>query len=306
MSVAASFIGVQMKPVFRVLLLVLLVPLSVRAQETGTVTMVEGALRVIRGALVMQGAESMHLRQGDILESADPGFVQLEFPGGGVVALGPASRLYLLSVRPGRAGEKSGVPAVVLVLLSGWMKGEVGTNAGAYRYFTPLLAATSRAGSVVVHSAVPAEIFVESGSAVIGVVRPDGNLGESTSAQGGQFFTRQAGKGIVPASRPNPGFINGMPPYFRDTLPPRLARFAGKRPAEPRREHEVAYSEIQPWLSMDAAWRRGFIARFGSRLSDPEFRRAMEAHMSEHPEWDRILHPEKYEPKTPPASNPGS
>ncbi len=292
-----------MKPVLRVLLLVLLVPLSVQSQETGTVTMVEGALRVIRGAMVMQGAESMHLRQGDILESADPGFVQLEFPGGAVVALGPSSRLYLWSVRPGRAGGKSGVPAVVLVLLSGWMKGEVGADAGTYRYFTPLLAATSHAGSVVLHSAAPTEIFVESGSAAIGAVRPGGRLGESTSARGGQFFTRQAGKGIVVASRPNSGFINGMPRYFRDTLPSRLARFAGKRPAEPRRQHEVTYPEIQSWLSMEPAWRRGFIARFESRLSDPEFRRAMDAHMSEHPEWDRILHPEKYEPKTPSNSD---
>jgi hypothetical protein len=302
-------VGFQMKRVLAWLALFLSFPLSARTQEAGTLTLVEGALRVIRGTTVLQAVEGMRLRPGDIFESSDPGFAQLEFPGGAVVALGSSSRLFLLSDRSGRGPEKSGgaAPAVELVLLSGWLKGEINPNAGAYRYATPALAATSRDGSVVLHAAAATEIFVESGSAAIGVVSPDGNLGTSTSSKAGQFFSRRAGKSVTSSPRPDPGFVNSMPRPFRDTLPSRLAHFAGKRPAEPRRDHEVTYAEVQPWLTAGHAWRRGLVQRFEPRLNDAEFRRGIEAHMGEHPEWDRILHPEKYQPKTPPpADNPKS
>ena len=291
-----------MKLVLRLLLVVLLFSLAARTQEAATVTMVEGRLRLIRGTSVMQAAESMRLRAGDILESADPGFAQLEFPGGAVVALGPASHLLLLSDRAARDGDK----AATMVLLTGWLKGELGPNAGAYRFTTPALAVTSREGAVVLHAGTPSEIFVESGSAVVAAVKPDGNLGETTPAKAGQFISRRAGKSIATASRPDTNFVNAMPRYFQDTLPSRYSRFAGRRPAEPRREHEVTYPEIQPWLTAGHVWRRGFVQRFEPRLNDAEFRKGVEAHLNEHPEWDRILHPEKYQPKTPPASSPES
>jgi hypothetical protein len=309
MSRAIPRFGVPMNAVLALLVLSLLLPISASAQEAGTLTYVEGGLRVIRGTTVFQAAESMRFRLGDIIESADPGFAQLEFPGGAIVALGPSSRVLLLSGQAGRAVDKSagGPPAAALVLLSGWLKGEVSPSTGAHRYATPLLAVTSRDGSVVLHAAAATEIFVESGSAAIAVVNPDGNLGGSNLAKGGQFFSRRAGKAVITSPRPDASFVSSVPRPFQDTLPSRLTRFAGKRPAEPRREHEVTYPEIQPWLTIGHAWRRGFVERFQPRLSDAEFRRAIEAHLSEHPEWDRILHPEKYEPKTaPPAQNPES
>jgi len=258
---------------------------------------------------MLQAVEGMRLRPGDIFESADPGFAQLEFPGGAVVALGPSTRLFLLSDRTGRGTEKTGgtIPTVELVLLSGWLKGEINPKAGAFRYATPALAVTSREGSVVLHAAATTEIFVESGAAAVALVSPDGNLGRASSAQAGQFFSRRAGRGVITGPRPDPSFVTAMPRPFRDTLPSRLSRFAGKRAAEPRLEHEVSYQEIQPWLTIGHAWRRGFVQRFQPRLNDAEFRKGIEAHLGEFPEWDRILHPEKYEPKTPPpADNPKS
>jgi hypothetical protein len=294
-----------MKRVLALLALFLSFPLSARTQEAGTLTLVEGALRLIRGTIVLQAVEGMRLRPGDIFESSDPGFAQLEFPGGAVVALGPSSRLLLLNARAGRGQTAS--PAVELVLLSGWLKGEINSNAGAYRYATPALAATSREGSVVLHAAANTEIFVESGSSAIALVTPEGNLGSSSSAKAGQFFSRRAGKNVITSPRPDPGFVTSMPSPFRDTLPSRLSRFAGKREAEPRRDHEVTYPEIQPWLTIGHTWRRGFVQRFEPRLNDAEFRKGIEAHLGEFPEWDRILHPEKYQLKTPPpADNPKS
>ena len=289
-----------MKSVLALLALFLSFPLSARTQEAGSLTLVEGGLRVIRGTMVLQAVEGMRLQAGDIFETADPGFAQLEFPGGAVVALGPSSRMFLLSDRAGR--EKTGAPAAELVLLSGWLKGEINPAAGAFRYVAPALAATTGDGSVVLHAAAATDVFVESGSAAIGVVNPDGSVGVSSTAKAGQFFSRRAGKSVINSARPDPGFVNSMPRPFRDTLPSRLSHFADKRPAEPRRDHEVTYSEIQPWLTAGHAWRHGFVQRFEPRLNDAEFRKGIEAHLGEHPEWDRILHPEKYPPKAPPPA----
>jgi len=81
-----------------------------------------------------------------------------------------------------------------------------------------------------------------------------------------------------------------MPKQFRDTLPPRQGRFSEK-PAEPKAEHPVSYAEIEPWLTAPSAWRRGLAERFAPRLSDPNFRKQIELHEHELPDWGPILHP---------------
>jgi hypothetical protein len=90
-----------------------------------------------------------------------------------------------------------------------------------------------------------------------------------------------------------------MPVGFRDTLPSRLAKMAGRKvvlkPAP-----APGYAELAPWLSIDdTGLRRQFVQRFASRLEDPQFRGAVTANMRAHPEWDPVLHPEKYAPKDP-------
>ena len=67
--------------------------------------------------------------------------------------------------------------------------------------------------------------------------------------------------------------------------------------------HEVTYAEVQSWLTIAPAWRRGFVERFQSRLNDPAFRQAIENHLTELPEWDRALHPEKYQANPPAGGN---
>src|SRR6202012_1861356 len=138
---------------------------------------------------VLKGVEGMRLRQGDILESSDAGFAQLEFTGGAVVALGPATRVYILR----HSGDKS-APAketAELALLSGWLKGESAAGAGSYRYATPTLAATPTAGKVLAPAPKEApKLSLESGPATIAEVREDGNAPQPVPAKSGQFFTR--------------------------------------------------------------------------------------------------------------------
>jgi len=291
--------------VLSLLLLCLLQPVAAAAQEVATLTLVEGSLQVIRGTTVLRGAEGARLHLGDIIESSGSGFAQAEFTGGTVMALGGSTRLFLLSHAAGHTGGRAAdkTRAVEVVLLSGWLKGETGANAGTYRYATPVLAAMTHDGTLVLHATRDtAEVFVESGLAGISEVSPEGNLGHMGDVKAGQFLTRRAGEKIAINTRPSASFIDSMPHPFRDTLPSRLSRVAGK-PTEPKRDHEVSYSEIEPWLTMRPAWRKGFVERFQARLKDPEFRKAVEAHLSEHPEWDSVLHPASHVPEASPKGD---
>ena len=206
--------------------------------------------------------------------------------------------------RHGAGGKvAAGAPGTELVLLSGWLKGQSDAHAGSYRYESPTLSATTgNNGTVVFHSNESGcEVFVEAGSAAIAEVSPNGSVGKPTTGTTGQFFSRHQGKSIVAASRPGSSFIESLPPSFRDTLPSRLAHFTGK-PAEPKVQHPVSYAEIQAWLTMPSAWRRGFVDRFEPRLKDAEFRKQLESHEAEYPEWRPILHPEPHPQQTPPPA----
>jgi hypothetical protein len=282
----------------RSVILLLLLALPGAAQEIGALTLIEGPLQVIRGTTVLQGAEGLRISQADIIQSSDSGFAQLELNDGTVIGLGPSSRLLFFSRSAGEAGREK---SVALELLNGWLKSETRPQAGTYRCSSPLLATSAQGATVILHAGPErSEVYVESGSALVGEVEGEGSVRSPGSMKAGQFITRLAGKSLAVESRPSSEFVQAMPHSFRDTLPPRLAQFSGRRVA-PKREHEVAYSEIQLWLTTRGVWRKGFVKRFEPRLHDAAFRKAVEAHLREHPEWDRILHPEKYQPETTPA-----
>jgi hypothetical protein len=289
-----------MLPLFLVLWLSAL-PLSPAGESIGSVTLLDGSLRVIRGATLFQGIEGMPLRQGDIFETSEGAFVQLEFTNGPIVALGPSSRMYVL----GEATAKSAgtqVVALDLVLLSGWLKGESTAGKRVYRFRTPTLAVDTTGGTVVLRSDSNAcDIFVESGSASIGEVNQSGNSRENTTAKVGQFFSRRKGVEITNLPRPSSAFLDAMPRPFRDTLPSRLAHFAGKS-IEPKAQHPVSYEDVEHWLTIPTGWRRGLAERFAPRLNDREFRKQIERHLNELPEWETILHPKK-DSESPQARN---
>lgn len=266
----------------------LLVLAPMRAQEIGTLTLLKDTpLRVIRGVALLQGVEGMRLHTGDILETgpAPTAQAQLEFTGGSIVELGPATQV-LISGATAASGQ--------MVLASGWLKGE--TTGGIYTYTSPLVAVTTKGGNVLIHAADSADVFVERGTASVT------GGGALTSGPGKIFFTRKNGKTLVPADRPSGEFIGAMPVSFRDALPPRLPAFAGKKTPSPKVDHDVTYAEVERWLTVPST-RRAFAARFRSRLQDAAFRQAIEAHQSSLPEWEPYLHPQSAtdNPKAPPG-----
>jgi hypothetical protein len=277
------------------LVTILFLPLAATSQEVKA-TLLEGKVTVIRGTAVLQGQEGMLMRPGDIVENPGSGLAQIECGGSTIVVLGPASRLFLQRI--------SGTVADMF-LLSGWLKAETSAKESTFRYSTPLLGAAAKNSTFVLHAAPgTSEIFVESGSGNVAELSPQGSWARTAAAAtAGQFFSRKVGKSASRADQPDSAFLSAMPTPFRDTFPSRWSRFQGSKPPEPKRDHEVTYAEVQSWLTIAPAWRRGFVERFQSRLNDPAFRQAIENHLTELPEWDRALHPEKYQANPPAGGN---
>jgi hypothetical protein len=237
----------------------------------------------------------MSLNKGDILESSDRAFVQLEFTSGAIIALGPSSRLYILQDSAGATNSEQTL-ALDGAMLSGWFKIESASGMRLYRYRTPLLAGTSTGGNLVVRSSPDeCEVFLETGALSVADVNPNGISGAPKAGKAGQFFSRRKGAAGATLARPSSDFLEGMPRQFRDTLPPRMARYAGTS-IEPKTGRPVSYEEISYWLTSPPAWRKGLPERFAPRLVAPEFRKQIELHVKEFPEWEPILHPKEDSP----------
>jgi hypothetical protein len=233
---------------------------------------------------------------GDILHTAQPAFLQLEFADETVAQVGPDSRLMLARV-PGR---RKSPPEHWLYLMDGWMKvtGAKNKPEAGFGLRTPLVEVPG-SSSVLVVRGTPGEVtlFVELGSARL-AERPEGG---AVPLKAGDHYRRKAGtRGVV-----NPGamqaFLQEMPRHFRDTLPLRAERWRD-RPAPAREAPDFEYADVETWLKAEPALRRPLMQRWRSKARQPAFRAALVSNLKAHPEWDPILFPEKYLPKDPPPS----
>jgi hypothetical protein len=50
------------------------------------------------------------------------------------------------------------------------------------------------------------------------------------------------------------------------------------------------------WLNAEPTVRRQFVVLWRRKADNEAFRAALDHDLSKHPEWDPVLHPEKYEP----------
>jgi hypothetical protein len=258
------------------------------ADSTGVYTLVDGDVRVMRGTVWFRLVPGTRMLEGDVIDVGEHAQFQLELADGGSLnAQGPAllyaAALPMPDAKPQAIAE--------LFVPRGWMKA-TGKAARPLRIRSTMLTFTL-AGAVVVAScdARHADAFVESGTANVALPRGKEPLHDVGA---GEFVSRADERAPVFASRPPPAFLAALPREFRDPLPTLASRF----PVPPEtlvKIGDVSFAEAEPWLvGMN---RRAFVKRFTPRLSDAAFRAAVAARPAVFPEWDRVLHPEKYRPK---------
>lgn len=257
--------------------------------EVGTVTLADGAARLLRGATWYKLAVGTRVEPGDIVVGAERTQVQIEFSAGSTANLAGAGTLYLM---PGAIG---GVP--VLAVPNGWLK--VAAKPPGVRVRAGPFDAVATDGILVMHAqGAAAEVFVEAGGARLIELTPAGADAAARDAKRGEYWARSASGAYSSVPRAPKPFVDSMPRHFADSMPILLTKAKAKPTLAI--DHEITYAEAEPWLA--GRDRAAFEKRFASRLRDPAFRKAVEANIARYPTWDRMLHPEKYEPKAKAAS----
>jgi len=251
-------------------------------------TILDGAAAVTLGARNVAAVEGLRLPAGALVEtSATTTLLRLEWLDGTVVDLGPETRVM---VAPGALGRKGEAPPDIY-LLRGWIKHRSAAAAPHRGHVSPQLDVLPAQGVAVAHVAPELSwLFVESGSQTM--VERGGAGSRLALGAGASYLRRGAAKGEV-AQRPDPELLKRVPRGFRDTIAARAKNFAG-REVEPKPLPAPDYAALRPWLAAEPALRREFPRRFTPLLREPGFRAALAAQLPAHPEWERVLYPERF------------
>jgi hypothetical protein len=210
------------------------------------VTLVEGKSTLASGLHGYIPVPGVELRQCDIVQTGPESLVQLEFPDGSRIELGPDSRF--LSDVPAPLGSAREVGPYFLG--SGWLKLTVAKrdNAPAYRINTPYFDLVMNSGVAVLNVADGGRFFIEQGDAL--ALDPSGTRGGGTRMKvtANETYSRKSAESRpAVVNRADPAFVKSMPRSFRDTLPALYAKVKG-RAAQPRPAPDYDYGAISAWL----------------------------------------------------------
>ena len=289
-------IGRQSKGIARAWFWIVVAAGPAVADDAGLITLVEGQARLLRGVSVFAAAEGVKLEQGDIVETMPKSQVQLELNDGTLLNMDASSKLHVAAYRASQ-GRLAGSSEVVL--LQGLLKYSraQSTPGTELRLVTPALAVGVQQGSGILRVTEGRnELFLESGGGKALELVPKGKSGPPLDLKVDEYLASQPGKPLIRQPRAPREFVAALPRQFLDTLPPRRERLKS-RVVEPKKERDVTYGDVGPWLRSSSRPRLAFIKRFTPRIADPAFRKELEANLPEHREWHRVLYPEMYRKK---------
>lgn len=252
----------------------LLAPAAPSLAQNAVISHAEQPSRLIRKTTVHLAPAGVRLLPGDIVESgAKP--VQIEWPNGVRLALGPAS-----SVQVGDAG---GVPSASL--LRGWGKFATAPAGKQLAVDAGLLSLRAAAASGIVHLAPDrAELFVESGSVPVSDTGPGAMRSVTVGRE--QYAARPNARPLEVAPRAPRLFVEQLPRAFLDPLVAVAARAPASAPTPQR---QVASADIAAWGDAGPAVRKRLAGQFAPRLLDATFRNQAEDLLAAFPEWREAL-----------------
>jgi len=253
----------------------------------GVVTILEGKATAIHGLSQFDLAEVVRLAPGDLVRTQAKTLLRIEYADECSLEAGPDSQLQLF-----HPADKKRANRPALYLMEGWLKlgCKAGTDAGLT---TKDLDVTGISRVLVIRvSGDTRAIFAESGTARV-VKRKTGDAA-SITLNPGDFLNVEPEVVSDVQPRPTAQFMEALPRAYRDTLPSRYSTYV-TRVTEPQNPRTFGYTDVEPWLNAEPVIRRQFVSLWIRKANDPAFRGPLDRDLAKHPEWDRILHPEKYE-----------
>gem|GEM_PF-446970 len=259
-------------------------PLS--AMSSGIVTLLEGKALLTRGVNRYVVVEGTHLEKGDILDVADNAFAEVEFDAGDRIAAGPQTRMMLVSAASKSSGNE-------WFLLQGQLKANV-RGSEFHRLISPIVTVSvAEATAVLQLDNAGTALFMERGEAKVEELSRGKATGKPLQIKSGEFYSRKEEQRSAVAPRPPATFVSGLPRPFLDSLPSRFDKFKDRN-VELKKAPDFSYADMEAWLKSPAQIRKTLVPRWQTKARDPAFRKALIANLKDHPEWNRVLFPEKY------------
>lgn len=264
------------------------------ADALALIGILQGEAVLVRQSTRFTLVEGAALAEGDIVETGQGAFMQIEFSDGTLAGVGEESRLIL---RPRLTALKTSAPPR-LYQLEGWTKLRLPAKSdGGYGLLTPQFELDGNAGSAVVRVQPKGwAVFTEAGSnRVLPRMGATGalGLGKGDFAALGEGGDKPAVASQLPAE-----FVQALPRNFRESLPARADRFT-KSAIQLQPLGLVSYEDVSVWLHTEPGIRLALSRQWRGRASDKAFRAAAAANLSAHKEWERVLFPERFLPKKP-------
>jgi hypothetical protein len=269
------------------------------AKPTAIVTILEGRASVIRGLSQFEAAEGIRLLADDLVRTGQDTFLRIEYEDGTSLELGPETLLQLNHPARKRANRPG------LYLLAGWLKLGSGKPESARASLASVgMDVVDLAGVVVVRASDAShEVFAEQGTARW--IDRSARAAEPIALNGGDFLVAEPDMPPRLQGRPAAEFLAALPRPYHDTLPSRYERFK-TRVVMPKGQGAFAYADVERWINAEPSIRRQFVVVWHAKAANPAFRAALDRDLPMHPEWDPVLHPERYETQEQPVANPPS
>lgn len=272
------------------------------ADPVGVVTILEGDAFVIRGLSKFKLSEGVRVMADDLIETGKGTYGRIEFTDGAMSDLGSATRAQLN--RPSL--RRSDRPA--FYLLTGWLKiTAAGMSSGSKASVgSPLFDAAGLAGATVLWAeGGSGAVFAEDGPVRVTDRRTAAAVPIPLKSR--DFVALRGSEAARVDARPSHEFVASLPRPFEDSIPPLIDQFKNRVvPAKPL--GVFTYAEAEPWLDAEPVIRRRFVHEWVAKADEGYFRERLDAGLARHPEWERVLYPERFEPKptVPPVAVPQS
>ena len=259
------------------------------ARAAALVTIVDGAATLIDGARAVVAAEGLKVGDETIVRTSEKTtLLRIEWPDGSAADFGPDTQAML---SPRGFGAR-GATAPAVYLLRGWLKLSALGSGTAAGLVARSVEVQPFKGVLVVRVADDETwVFAESGSAAL--VEREARPASSVSLRSGAAYLNLGGANGTVSARPTSAQMGRVPPGFRDTLALRSARVKD-RIVSPKSAPDPAYEDLRDWLNAEPSLRRPMVRRFAGRKRDADFRAGLVADLNRHPEWERVLFPERF------------
>lgn len=271
--------------------------LCVAEEPIALATVVEGDVTLLRQTTKLAVKPGMRLMALDMLETGPKtNILRIEFSSGAIADLGPATQV-MLAPKLGSGAKRR---QAALYALSGWVKlsGSPNKDAATNQLMAESLDLSGLTGSAVVSiQAKASQVFAESGTVTV-TERRAGQTTPAVALKSGTLFARAGNDKASVAQHPPSAFMQSVPKAFLDPIPARTELFKGKAEPPVKSLGELTYAEATPWLGAELPLRALLVPHWKAKLN-PDLRAGLASHIKSHPEWDRVLFPEKYLPANP-------